>query len=240
MGLFTQCRLTRHLDGLEPAHIASQVRLFTSALFDSLSVRTVHLVDAALPAEEGAARVANQISGIAVRHRPIRGVTFGVNKDENILSRWDLFLEGGPLPELNVCTYHGTHFRPPADWPETIMATGAVDAFWFEGKGYWGNRQSDLYLLLKRMALRRSMLMGIPNAAAAAAGNELRELCSSIRTNAVQNETGTFKLSRWWWRRNRFVRDFDEALLEKVGAARMAGTLTALGISYEQWISAAR
>lgn len=238
MGLFTQCRLARNLDSLEPAHVASQVRLFTSALFDSLNATKIHIVSAVLPVEEAIQRLAAQISSFAIKHQPIQGVTFGINKDENILSRWDLFLEGGPLPELNISTYHGTHFRPPAHWPETIMATGAVNAFWFEGKGYWGSNQSDLYLLLKRMALRRFMLLGIPDPAASAAGNELRELCSSIRTNLAQNETGAFKLSRWWWRRKRFVRDFDEALLEKVGAAGMAVILRALGISYQQWISA--
>lgn len=238
MGLFTQCRLTRSLDCLEPAHIASQVRLFTFAFCDSLNVRTVHLVDAVLPVEEAVARFSNQISGISPRRRPIRGVTFGVNKDENALSRWSFLLEGGALPELNLSTYHGTHFRPPADWPETIMATGAVNAFWFERKGYWGNQESDVYLFLKRMALRRSLFSGVPDAAAATAGGELRALCSSVHINVAR--TGPFKLSRWWWRQNRFVREFDRALLENAGAARMAALLAALGPGYESWFSAAK
>jgi hypothetical protein len=240
LGLFTQCRLTRHLDGLEPAYIASQVRLFTSAFFDSLNVRTVHLVDAVLPAELATARLADQISGIAVRPRPIQGVTFGVNKDENDLSRWDFFLEGGALPELNLSTYHGTHFRPPDEWLETVMGSGAVNALWFEGKGTRGSSESDVYLFCKRTALRRSLFLGVPDSAAAAAGSELRALCSSVHTSVAREQTGAFKLSRWWWRQKRFVRNFDQALLERAGAARMAAILTALGIGYEPWFSAAR
>ncbi len=240
MGLFTQCRLARYLDSLEPAHIASQVQLLTSVLFDSLNARTIHIVGAVLPAEEASARFADRLSRIAVKHRPIHGVTFGVNKEENILSRWDFFLEGGPLPELNVCTYHGTHFRPPDKWPETIVGARAANALWFEGKGYWGTKQSDLYLFLKRAALRRSIFLGIPDAPAAAAGNELREICSSIRTDVAREEKGAFRLSRWSWRKKKFVRDFDRALLEKVGTARMTAILTTLGINNEQWLSAAR
>jgi hypothetical protein len=240
LGLFTQCRLTRQLDGLEPAHIASQVRLFASAFFDSLNVRTVHFAGAVLPTEQAAARLANQISGIAIRHRPIQGVTFGVNKDENVLSRWDFLLEGGALPELNLSTYHGTHFRLPDEWPEKVMATGAVSALWFEGKGYWGHQESDVYLLLKRMALWRSLFLGVPDGPSATAGNELREFCSSIRIHGALQERGTFKLSRWRWRQKKFVKDFDRALLERAGAAKMAAVLEAVGISSEAWFSAGR
>jgi hypothetical protein len=237
LGLFTQCRLARYLDSFEPAHIESLARMLLSGFFDSLHVKTVHVVGAALSTEEALNRVAEQLSNIKIKHQPTQGVTFGLNKDKNILSRWTLFLEGGPLPELTLSTFHGTGFRPPPEWQEAIMKTAAVNTLWFDGKGDWGRSEGDLYIACKRRMLGRSLFLGIPDPAAAGAGLELREVCQTVQTTRVSRRSEYFKLSRWFWQRRGFLRVFDRILINRLGVEKLAAILRVMGIESDQWLS---
>jgi hypothetical protein len=237
LGLFTQCRLACYLDSLDSAHIQSRTRALLSAHFDSLHVRTTHVVGAVLSTEQALDRFARQLSGLEIRHQPVQGVTFAVDKDKNILSRWDLFLEGGVLPELSLSTYHGTRFHAPPAWPETIIKTRACNTLWFEGKGYWGRSEGDLYLACKRRMLGRSLFLGVPDLAAAGAGLELRRICQTIQTMRVVQRSEGVKLSRWFWQRRRFLKTFDRILINRLGAEKLAGILRIAGIEPGQWLS---
>ena len=237
MGLFTQCRLACYLDSLEPAHIESRARVLLSALFESLRVRTVHVVGTALSTDDALNRFAGKLSSLEIKHQPVQGVTFGIDKDKNILSRWDLFLEGGVLPELNLCTYHGTRFHPPPAWPETIIKTSGCNALWFEGKGYWGRSEGDLYLACKRSMLGRSLFLGVPDLAAAGAGLELRQICQTVQTMRVVQRSEGVRLSRWFWQRRRFLKAFDRILINRLGVEKLAGILRTAGIEPGQWLS---
>jgi hypothetical protein len=236
LGLFTQCRLARYLDSLEPAHIESLARVLLSALFESLHVRRVHVVGAVLSTDEALNRFAGKLSSFEIKHQPIQGVTFGLDTDKNIHSRWNLFLEGGVLPELNLYTYHGTGFRPPPEWPEAIMRTAAVSALWLDGRGSWGRSEGDLYLACKRSRLGRSLFLGVPHPAAATAGLELRQICQTVQTMKASHRPGSVKLSRWFWQRRRFLRTFDKILINRLGVEKLAAMLRTAGLEPDQWL----
>lgn len=227
----------RYLNGLEPAHIESQARIFLSALFGSLHIKTVHIVGSALLPEEALGKFAAQLAGIKIKHQPTQGLTFALDKEKNVLSRWSLFLEGGPLPELSLCTYHGTGFRSPHEWPVEIMKTTATNVLWFGGKGYWGLSEGDLYLYCKRAILGSSLFLGVPDSSAAGAGFELRRICQTVQTMKARRHSEYFKLSDWSWRQRRFLKSFDSILIESLGAEKLADTLRAMDIDPDRWLS---
>jgi hypothetical protein len=194
-------------------------------------------VGAALSREGALSRFAEQLSSIKIKHQPTQGVTFGLDKDKNILSRWTLFLEGGPLPELSLSTYHGTGFRPPPGWPAAIMKTAAVNALWFDGKGDWGRSEGDLYIACKRRLLGHSLFLGVPDLAASTAGLELRQVCQTIQTMRVFHDAEYFKLSGWFWQRRRFLRTFDRVLINRLGVEKLAAILRTMDLEPDQWLS---
>jgi hypothetical protein len=208
-----------------------------SAFFNSLHVRTVHIVGAALSTEEALSRFAGKLSSIQIKQEPTQGLTFGLDKGKNMLSRWTLFLEGGPLPELSLSTYHGTGFRPPAEWPEVVIKTAGLNVLWFDGKGDWGRSEGDLYIACKRRMLGRSLFLGIPDSAAARAGLELREACWTVQTMRVSHRSEYCKLSRWFWQRRRFLAIFDRILINQLGMEKLSAILQTMNLEPHQWLS---
>jgi len=117
------------------------------------------------------------------------------------------------------------------------MKTAAVNALWFDGKGYWGRSEGDLYLYRKRAMLGRSLFLGVPDPSVARAGLELRHICQTVQTMKVQRHSEYFKLSRWSWRQRRFLKSFDNLLVDKLGAEKLAETLRTMGIDPDRWLS---
>jgi hypothetical protein len=237
LGLFTQCRLARALDSLERRHIEAETRALSSAFLDSLRVKVIQLAAANYSIEEVLVSLPERVARLEVRHQPTLGVTFAIDKDKTPGSRWDLFLEGGPLPQLTLCTYHGTGFRCPRGWGEDIITSGGANALWIDSKGYWGGCEGDLYLFLKRRNFGRSLFLGVPQSEASEAGLQLRHACRTVRVATAVDRPEPLRLSRWSWQQKRFVRRFDTALTETLGAERLRRILEAMGIDLKLWLS---
>ncbi|MGA2603559.1 MAG: hypothetical protein ABSG14_04965 [Verrucomicrobiia bacterium] len=170
------------------------------------------------------------------------GMSFGLDKESNRRSWWDLNLYRGPLPILELLSYHGYDFKPLGGWERSLFANGeAVHVLWMDAragagvKRYWG-AGGNIYLLKKRQDLL-PVSKGDSGEEAIKAGRRLRDLCRIVWRRQRGNKAGLYKLSSL--DQKRFMQRFDKALLDEVGAEKLAVLLEMMGTSLDHWLRSA-
>jgi hypothetical protein len=170
------------------------------------------------------------------------GMSFGLDKESNPRSWWNLNLYRGPLPVLELLSYHGYDFKPRGGWERSLFANGeAVHVLWMDArtgvgvKRYWGDG-GDIYLLQKRQNLL-PFSKGDSGEEAVKAGRRLRDLCRIVWRRQRGNKAGLYKLSSL--DQKRFMRKFDKALLDEVGAEKLAALLEVMGTNLDHWFHSA-
>jgi len=167
------------------------------------------------------------------------GMSFGLDKESNPRSWWNLSLNRGPMPVLELLSYHGYDFKPPGGWEKSLFANReAVHVLWMEArtgagvKRYWGAGH-HIYLLEKRQNLF-PFSEGDSGEEAIGAGWRLRELCRTVWNRQRANKADPYSLSSS--DQKRFMQRFDKALLDEVGAEKLAALLEVMGTDLDHWL----
>ena len=171
------------------------------------------------------------------------GMSFGIGNESNPRSWWNLTVYSGPLPLLELLTYHGYDFKPPGGWEDSLFANReAVHVLLMDtrtrmgAKRYWGAGHY-MYLMSKRQNLF-PFSQGDSGEEAIKAGRRLRDLWQIVWKRQRGNKTGLCKLSSS--DQKRFVVRFDKALLDEVGAEKLAGLLEVIGTDLDHWLQGAK
>ncbi len=178
-----------------------------------------------------------RMSKLRVKPRVSRGISFGIGREpDGPKWRWSVVFHRGPLPLLQIELSDASGFQPPQTWLDSITKSNCAHVMW-SANSYLG-RGDHLFLMLKRRHLF-PYSKGSDAAEAVAAGKRLREMCREVwRKQNGGKEENLQELSSWQWRRRRFVRNFDRALLELAGAEDLNAVLKDMGTRLESWLPA--
>jgi hypothetical protein len=140
-----------------------------------------------------------------------------------------LMFHRGPLPLLELSISDQVGFKPPPDWADSLIKSGAAHVL-STNRGYVGSA-NHLYLFLKRNGIFPHS-KGDSSVEAVSAGQSLQQFCCEVASGqAVTTQT----LSFWRWRQKRFLHKFDQALRAHVGADKLGIVLKAMGTSPDEW-----
>lgn len=184
---------------------------------------------ASIAAQQGAIRMAElaRPPGISI------GISFGLDQDPlSPKKRWLLMFHQGPLPLLELSISDQAGFRPPPDWTDSLIRSGAAHILRTD-RGYIGSA-GHLYLFLKRNKIFPHS-KGNSSADAVLAGQRLQQFCREV--TSVRAAT-TDRLSFWRWKQKRFIHRFDQALLTQIGPDKLSMLLRAMGTSLAEWFQA--
>lgn len=259
MGMFSMSPAYRLLGGISEDLVGSEARILLAGFFEAMGTRTVYLPgpssiafvdlvekatgmpldvtsereEALTPGDAVSACAARLISG-----QPFpgisRGISFGLDQlPTSPKNRWHLMLHRGPLPSLSITISDNSAFRPVAGWEKVLICKGAAHIVW-NGKVYLGTR-NNIYLLLKTRQLfpysKASSTQG-----AIDGGLMLQKLCRNLALKDGQQEE-MFRLRSWHWARKRFLRNFDQLLVQQVGTEELTQILSAMGTDLDTWLN---
>ena len=162
-----------------------------------------------------------------------RGISFGIDVEPSGPdTSWNVTLHRGPLPLLEIELSNATGFHPPDGWRDALIDSHCAHVVRFaKGSG------DNVVLALKRTKLF-PYSKGSSSVKAMGAGRQLRKLCRE----AWQKQTGDcdtlHELSFWKWRRKRFVRKFDQGLVDHAGSENLSAILKQMDTRLESWLAA--
>jgi len=171
------------------------------------------------------------------------GISFGIGNESNPSSWWNLTVYRGPFPLLELLSYHGYDFEPPSGWEESLFANReAVHVLMIDTRAGVGVKRyrgagHHIYLLGKSQNLF-PFSQGDPGEEAIKAGRRLRDLCHIVWKRQRGNKADLYRLSSS--DQPRFMQRFDKALLDEVGAEKLAGLLEVIGTDLDHWLQGAR
>lgn len=166
-----------------------------------------------------------------------RGISFGIDrKPDGPNSAWSVILHYGPLPLLQIELSDITGFRPPKPWRNSVVWSKCAHMIHGKSGRYLGGGD-HLFLMLKRHKLFPHS-KGDASDEAVTAGQLLRKWCREVWQEQSGNSESLYELSSWQWRRKRFVRKFDEMLIQRVGSESLDATLKEMGTRLESWLPA--
>ena len=184
------------------------------------------VLPASIAARQGAIRMAElaRPPGITT------GISFGLDQDPlSPKKRWLLMFHRGALPLLELSISDQVGFKPPPDWTNSLIKSGAAHII-SANRAYIGSAD-HLYLFLKRNRIF-PYSKGDSSAEAVLAGQSLQQFCREIASGQAVT---TQRLSFWRWKQKRFLRRFDRALLTHVGTDKLSTILKAMGTSPDEW-----
>jgi hypothetical protein len=191
----------------------------------------VESVEAAV--ETCAARMARleNIPGVS------RGISFGLDGEPNSPKKsWAIVLHRGPLPLLEIELSDCTGFHPPSKFRQAVLQ--GKFAHVVTGTEFCSTGDGDyLFLMLKRWKLFPHS-KGNAGSDAVAAGKLLRNVCRKVWQKQAPNADAVCELSSWNWKRKRFVRKFDQMLVEHCGAENLNTILKQMDTRLESWLAA--
>jgi len=166
-----------------------------------------------------------------------RGISFGIETTpDGPAHSWGIVLHRGPLPLLEIELSDLTGFHPPRSFRTAMLESHAAHII--SGRNSRTTGRGDyLFLLLKRWRLF-PYSKGSGESDSVLVGNSLRRVCHETWQKLADNPEPLCELSNWNWRRKRFVRKFDRALLEEYGADDLDILLKRMGTRLESWLAA--
>jgi len=165
-----------------------------------------------------------------------RGISFGIDvQPSGPKTDWKVIFHRGPLPLLEIELSDITGFHPPQRWVDSIAESKAAHII-SKRHSYFGGGD-HLFLMLKRFKLF-PYSKGSSSSEAVAAGQRLRKLCGGVWQKLSDDPETLYELSSWEWKRKRFVRTFDKALLEHAGSEYLDALLKEMGTRLDSWLSA--
>ena len=171
------------------------------------------------------------------------GMSFGIGNESNPRGWWNLTVHRGPFPLLELLSYHGYDFKPPSGWEESLFADReAVHVLMIDARAGVGVKRYRgaghyIYLLRKREHLFL-FSRGDSGEEAIKAGRRLCDLCHTVWKRQRGNKANLYRLSSS--DQYRFMQRFDKALLDEVGAEKLAGILEVIGTDLAHWLQGAR
>lgn len=250
------CDITRLITSSSEEDARGETHAFLYAIFQSMEVQEVTRVGIKYTAEEASHTLSRHLA-IYVEPLPISellariqgqdlsvemcaGVrTFGINFD--IKQRFNssgctLYYRFGPLPVLELGVLYFADVRTPRQWAESLISSKAVDVIRTQTNWLRLNRRYGAgdrrYLLWKRDKLLRE-----PKATRLVLqeGRVLRELCTAVWNNQ-SNDLAKMATKTWPGSNVLFIKAFDKALVDEVGADKLSRLLKTLGTTIDQWL----
>lgn len=164
------------------------------------------------------------------------GISFGIDTEPSgPKTSWSLTFHRGPLPLLEIELSDITGFHPPQSWVDSMVESKAAHVIWGKHSRLGGG--DHLFLMLKRIRLF-PYSKGNSSSDAVAAGQRLRRLCGEVWQKLSGGPEALYELSSWNWKRKRFVRRFDKALLEHAGSENLDALLKEMGTRLDSWLPA--
>jgi hypothetical protein len=171
-----------------------------------------------------------EIAGIS------RGISFGIDvQPTGPKTNWNVILHRGPLPLLEIELSDITGFHPPQRWVESMVESKVAHII--SRKHSHLGSGDHLFLMLKRFKLF-PYSKGNSSSDAVAAGQRIRRLCREVGQKLSGDPETLYALSSWEWKRKRFVRMFDKALLEHAGSENLDALLKEMGTRLDSWLPA--
>jgi hypothetical protein len=165
-----------------------------------------------------------------------RGISFGIDTEPSgPKTGWSVAFHRGPLPLLEIGLSDITGFHPPQRWVDSMVESKAAHIIW--GKHSYLGGGDHLFLMLKRFKLF-PYSKGNSSSEVVAAGQRLRRLCREVWQKLSGDPETLYELSSWEWKRKRFVRTFDKALLEHAGSENLDALLKEMGTRLDSWLPA--
>lgn len=180
-----------------------------------------------------AARMANlrTIPGVS------QGISFGIDVEPTgPKTSWSVIIHRGPLPLLQIELSDITGFQPPKGCRDSIIESRCAHVVSGKG-GQFSGGGDHLFLMLKRYKLF-PYSKGNFSDEAVAAGQTLRRLCAEVWRKEDNDAESLYDLSSSQWGRKRFVRKFDQMLMEHAGSDNLDAILKEMGTRLESWIAA--
>ena len=189
------------------------------------------------PAETAVETCASRMAKLQNIPGVSRGIAFGLGSIPDSPARsWSIVLHRGPLPLLEIELSDMGGFHPPSTFREVVVQ--GKFAHVFAGTKFRSSGGGDhLFLMLKRWKLFNQS-RGNAGSDAVAAGKLLRNMCREVWQKQAGDPDVLSELSSWNWKRKRFIRKFDEILVEHCGAENLNVILKKMDTRLESWLAA--
>jgi hypothetical protein len=166
-----------------------------------------------------------------------RGISFGIDTEPSgPKTSWSLAFHRGPLPLLEIELSDHLGFHPPQTFRNSMIQSKCAHIV-NGAKGPIAGGGDHIFLMLKRFKLF-PYSKGNSSSEVVAAGQRLRRLCREVWQKLSGDLETLYELSSWEWKRKRFVRAFDKALLEHAGSENLDALLKEMGTRLDSWLPA--
>lgn len=264
MALFPQYVVCKFIAGLSEKEVGDETQKILAAFFGSIAAQEIQRGGDSYSVENAIENIAEKIakqeppSGalpefvaqVAMQSKmtamPKDSLSYSVSfVAEDALqtkSQWELFLHRGPLPMLELRTYHGRCPKLRKGWIESLVNCGVAHFIWVDSKYGIGKKTvygtgDNQYLFWKRQALF-PFSRGSSSDEAVEAGFRLRQLCRRVWERQHVHFERASIFPPWRSRKKKLIENFDKGLLNEIGREEIGVLLRAIGMSLESWLRA--